>query len=81
MKMIHWITVSCAFACVFSSILTAATDPGVLWETRNLDTARMTLNDVTRGQSDRFIAVGDNGTVLVSEDNGANWIEGRAPVP
>ncbi len=61
-------------ACAFSLVLTASTEPGILWEIKILEAPRMNLNDVAHNGSGRMIAVGDVGTIRVSDNHGASWV-------
>ncbi len=54
-------------------LLVAATPPGIVWKTKRHETSRMDLNDVASNGAGRLIAVGDNGTIRISDDHGTHW--------
>jgi len=64
-----------------SPILSAGTPSGILWEVNHLAAATNNLNGVACNGSGRMVAVGDNGTILVSSNNGQSWVSVGQPAP
>lgn len=80
MKTMYRIVSAGIFACSTSLLLTAATEPGIIWETKHLKADLMTLNDVASNGSGRLVAVGTKGTIRVSNNQGASWTTKNANV-
>jgi len=59
------------FSCQFLPTLPAATEPGILWDVKILESRG--LNDVASDGSGRLVAVGNTGIIHVSNDHGESW--------
>ncbi len=65
------------FACGYNGGIFKTSDSGNSWTTiykpNNADLCRIHLNDIALAQNGKGIAVGNEGIILISNDNGSSW--------
>jgi hypothetical protein len=72
---------SAILVCLAAPTLSAGTPAGILWKVNHLAAATNNLNGVACNGSGRMVAVGDNGTILVSSNSGQSWASVGQPAP
>ena len=73
MKHMARMALAATLAGSLPSSLSAATPPGIQWETIRIEDSQTDLLDVAADGAGRLVAVGNNGVIGISDDHAAHW--------